>query len=103
MNIKYDITISDSAIKESLKKILNRVYKLLPSREENLEWQKPLDTIIEELAGMQLLMVDRQEDFFILLCKLEGLRTLTRENDFSLFRRIIFECLNLLGQMRESL
>jgi hypothetical protein len=46
------ISISKSAIDSNLKRIINQVYKLLPLREEGKNWKKPLETLIEELAGM---------------------------------------------------
>ena len=42
------ISISNSAIQKNLRRIVNQIYKLLPCREESLDWQAPLTTIIEE-------------------------------------------------------
>jgi hypothetical protein len=53
---------------------------LLPSREEGADWQKPLVTIQEELAGMDLLLIRYHEILFQLMCKLEGLLLLTDED-----------------------
>ena len=39
------------------------------------------------------------ENFFSLICKLQGLLHLTAEDDFFLYRRIIFECLSLLNKI----
>ena len=44
------VSISKSTIDNNLKRIINQVYKLLPLREEGKDWEKPLDTLIEELA-----------------------------------------------------
>jgi hypothetical protein len=99
MVIKYNIEIKSVTIKNSLKKLTNQIYKLLPNREEGVDWTKPLETIIEELAGMDRLFIDQQDIFFPLLCKLEGLFTLTKEEDFGLYRRIIFECLGLISEL----
>ena len=41
MVLKYDIDIQDTAIAENLKRLTNQIYKLLPGREENLDWQTP--------------------------------------------------------------
>jgi hypothetical protein len=51
---------------------------LLPSREEGADWEKPLSTLIEEIAGMDRLLVGHHEILFPLLCKLEGLFVLTQ-------------------------
>ena len=71
MVIKYDVEINNEVIIKELKKITNLIYKLLPSREENIDWEKPLETIIEELAGMNRLLIDQHEILFPLLSKLE--------------------------------
>lgn len=100
MLLKYDMNIENAAVVTSLKRLVNQTYKLLPSREEGADWAAPLDTIIEELAGMARLFVGCHHSiFFPLICKLEGLFDLTEEADFLLFRRIIFECLSLLSQL----
>ena len=99
MLIKHDAEIQNSSIYFNLKRITNQVYKLLPSREEGVDWEKPLRTLIEELAGMDRILIDQHDILFPLLCKLEGLFTLTEENDFPLYRRTIFECLGLISEL----
>lgn len=102
MIIKYYADIDDDAIKNNLKRITNQIYKLLPNREEGSDWEKPLSTLIEELAGMDRLLETYHEDLFALLCKLEGLFTLVEEEDFFLYRRTIFECLGLMNSLIKS-
>ena len=102
MILKYDIDVDSFVIRTHLKKITNLIYKLLPNREEGLDWRSPLSTIIEELAGMSKLVQFNKEDFFSLLCKLEGLYTLTEEEDFFLYRRTIFECLSIVEGLIKS-
>lgn len=102
MIIKYSAEIDNKAIEYNLKRLINQVYKLLPTREEHIDWQKPLETIIEEFAGMDKVLIDQHEILFPLLCKLEGLLTLTDENDFILFRRTIFDCLNLINNLKNN-
>lgn len=99
MILKNNIEIETIAIDANIKKLTNQIYKLLPNREENIDWQTPLSTIIEELGGMSRLL-ENHDVLFTLLCKLEGLYTLTEENDFFLYRRTIFECLNLLSTLK---
>lgn len=103
MVIKYNVDFSNQTIEKDFKKIINQTYKLLPMREEKKDWKKPLQTIIQELVGMKRLFSDWQEQsFFVLLCKLEGMFNLTQEKDFSLYRRTIFQCLSLLGEMKTN-
>ena len=99
MIVKYDISLEDEAIVANLKRITNQIYKLLPSREEGLDWEKPLLTLLEEIGGMDRLLIGQHEILFPLLCKLEGLFTLTSFEDFPLFRRTIFECLGLVNEI----
>lgn len=99
MILKNNIEIEVAAICASIKKLTNQIYKLLPNREENVDWQTPLTTVIEELGGMSRLL-ENHEILFTLLCKLEGLYALTEEDDFFLYRRTIFECLNLLSTLK---
>lgn len=103
MVIKYDIEINNEVIIKELKKLTNLIYKLLPNREENINWEKPLETILEELAGMNRLLINQHEILFPLLSKLEGLFTLTNTEDFGLFRRTIFECLSLCNKIKKEI
>lgn len=103
MKIKYGIMIDDNSIQRNLKRLTNQIYKLLPEREENLDWRSPLNTIIVELAGMDRLLIDQHDILFPLLCKLEGLLILTQPEDFYMFRRTIFECLSLMSNLKKNL
>ena len=102
MEIKYDVEIDNWVILNNIKKIINQIYRLLPSREEHSDWESPLNTIIVELCGMRSLLQIKEETFFILLCKLEGLYSLKEEADFFSYRRTIFECLSLCNSLKEA-
>lgn len=97
MNTKYNLTVSEETVRKSIKRIVNLTYKLLPTREEGGDWKKPLETIIEELVGMNDLFLDQQDKIFVIICKLQGMFNLTEKDDFQLYRRTIFECLSLLN------
>lgn len=104
MLLKYDIQINSNIIVQRFQSLINQVYKLLPIREENLDWKKPLQTIMEELAGMQrLLNCGDSEIYLTLLNKLEGLYLLQSKDMFINYRRTIFECLNLMNTMKKDL
>ena len=94
------ISVSKDAVDNNLKRIINQVYKLLPLREEGKNWEKPLETLIEELAGMADLIEGQDELFFSILCKMKGLLSLTKEFDMPTYRRTILELLSLLGELR---
>lgn len=103
MRIKYGAIIDDNSVERNLKRLTNQIYKLLPEREEELDWRSPLNTIIVELAGMDRLLIDQHDVLFPLLCKLEGLLILTQPEDFHMFRRTIFECLSLMSNLKKRL
>ena len=101
MILKYNIDIEEKTIHNRLQNLINQIYKLLPSREEGVDWEKPLQTVLEELVGMQRLMnCGYSEIFFPLLNKLEGLYSLVEDDDFLCYRRTIFECLGLMNDLQ---
>lgn len=100
MKTKYNLEVSYDTLSQSLKRNINLVYKLLPMREEGSDWEKPLETIIEELVGMNRLVIDLQSELFPIICKLEGLFSLVEDDDMALYRRTIFECLALLSKIQ---
>ena len=104
MDIKLTsgIEIDVEAVRFNIKRIINQVYKLLPMREEGRDWIKPLETLIEELSGMKRLIYGQDDLFFLILCKMEGLFSLNRKEDMDIYRRIIFECLNLLSSLETN-
>ncbi len=99
---KYNIPIEKQSINYNLKRLINQVYKLLPMREQGRDWQKPLETLIEQLAGMKRLIIEQDDLFFLILCKMEGLFSLNRKEDMSIYRRTIFECLSLLNSLKKN-
>ena len=101
--IKNGLEIPCEDVQNNLKRIINQVYKLLPTREEEGDWIKPLETVVEELYGMDRLLIGQHQIFFTILCKLEGLFLLTSDRDFGLYRRTIFEVLSLLNSLKECL
>ena len=100
MELKYNLDIDNETIVASLNRLTNQIYKLLPNREEGIEWQKPLANIIEEIAGMSRLLNGRESiRFFKLLCKLEGMYSLNDDTNYFIYRNTVFECLNLVGEI----
>lgn len=99
-NNSLNIVITDQA-KNNFERLRNQIFKLLPNREEGVDWVRPLDTIVVEVCGMYKIFTQQQDLIFSLLCKLEGLYELTDYDSFGLFRRTIFECLNLLTELEK--
>ena len=86
--------------------IKNQIYKILPLMEERGEWRKHLDTLITELNGSDKVFL-HTINFISLINKLEMLKecpdfniSLSLENiqeteKFKIFRKTIFECMNI--------
>ena len=68
-------------------------------REHEEDWQKQLDTVILEIAGMNEIFIAPQ--FFQLLCKLEGLKT--QETNFELYRKTVFESISLIQELSRGI
>lgn len=51
MMTKYGREIQDTDLNSYLDLMKNKTYKLLPLREENLPWEKHLETILIEISG----------------------------------------------------
>ena len=102
MIIKYNAKFDKKAICKNIDRLTNQIFKLLPIREEGGDWQTPLENIIIEIVGMNSILLD-QVDLFSLICRLEGLKGLELEEEFFLFRKNIFECLNLLSGLKSCL
>ena len=96
-----ELYVEKDIIINMLKKRLNLIYKLLPTREEKSDWGKLLSTIVEELSGLYIMFNSEELKYnlFIIICKLEGLNSLAEPDDFFDYRRIIFEVLNLTQQL----
>lgn len=100
MMTKYDIALDDDAVYSELYRVGNQIFKLLPLREEERDWQRPLDTVALEMLGMSSLFPG-QRDLVALVCKLEGLKAGGDSIDFYSYRRAIFECCSLVDRLKE--
>lgn len=90
---------SNETLKKDLKRLINQIWKLLPMRENNEDWQKQLGSVLNELYGLQAMFGD-QLNFLILLSKLEGLPQTT---DFMTYRVAVFSTISLLTELTNSL
>jgi hypothetical protein len=95
----YNTYISNQEVSENLTRLCNGIFKLLPMKEEGVDWIKPLETITIEILGLKELLPEL--NLFTLACKLEGLRHM-EDIEFPLYRRTIFECCSLVNEAREQ-
>lgn len=79
-----------------IKQKKNQVYKLLPLKEEEGEWENQLTTIERELGGLNHLLEEQDAILIQIIAKL-GL--LYDEEDFLIYRKTIFEILSLLEEL----
>lgn len=69
-------------------------------RENKEDWESQLITLTQELSGFGKIFC-KEQDFLILLSKLEGLTSETCE-DFFIFRKTVFKCIDLLSKVMKS-
>ena len=81
---------------------VNEMLEEVASQNENSTEIADIDTIIEEFAGMDQILITQHEILFQLLCKLQGLNTLKEDESFSIYRGIIFECINLIVELKSN-
>lgn len=90
----YDIYISDQYLRNNVKRLTNQLWKLIPMREHEENWQKQLETVTIEIAGLGQIIFDNNPSSLQLLSKLEGLKIV--DTSFETYRRTVFEAINLL-------
>lgn len=93
MVTKYNFDIPEKVLLSNVNRLTNQLWKLIPMRENEENWQTQLETVILEIAGLNNLF-NIQNDYLILLSKLEGLKNL--EVEFNIYRKTVFECISLL-------
>ena len=89
---KYGIDIPKEDVNKNVRRLTNQLWKLIPMREHEEDWQKQLDTVILEIAGLNEIFMGSA--FLQTLSKLEALRI--KETNFELYRKTIFECISLI-------
>lgn len=93
---KYNIIIHIKTLNDYLERLKNQIFKLLPLREESKNWEKFLETLLIELGGLDSIFCN-QVNFIVLIGKLEGLYKLT---DFKIYRKTVFEIINLIDTFK---
>lgn len=95
---KYNIFFSEESLTKNVQRLTNQLWKLIPMREHEEDWQKQLNTVIIEIAGLNEIFMGPV--FLQLLSKLEGLRV--TETNFDLYRKTIFECISLIQEIKNG-
>lgn len=90
---------ANSIVVQDLRRLINQIWKLLPMRENEEDWQKQLDSVLIELRGLHAMFGD-QLDFLILMSKLEGLRGV---DNFMVYRTTVFSVISLLTELTNQI
>ena len=69
--------------------------------EHEEDWQKQLDTVIIEIAGLNEIFL-YEPQFLQILSKLEGLKV-SNDLEFQFYRKTIFEIINLLQEFKRGI
>lgn len=69
--------------------------------EHEEDWKKQLDTVIIEIAGLNEIFL-WEPQFLQILSKLEGLKVMESLSDFQLYRKTVFEVINLLQEFKNG-
>lgn len=89
---KYGVAEVEN-IQKNVMRLTNQLWKLIPMKEHEEDWQKQLDTVILEITGLNEILIFTP-CLLTLLSKLEGLRVV--EIPFTLYRKTVFEAISLL-------
>ena len=100
MTNKYNIKFSIEVINRNIIRLTNQVWKLIPMRENEEDWQKQLDTVLLEIIGLDEIFLHKVE-YLEILSKLEGLR-IKEDIDFQHIRKTIFEVITLLSECKNA-
>lgn len=95
----YNQEMDNECLNVSLTRIVNQIFKLLPTYEEEQDWCKPLETLTIEVSGLAGFF-PKEEELFMLACKMKGLLE-NPDIEFMPFRRTIFECCSLASRIKE--
>lgn len=91
---KYDSEItSQEAFEKNVTRLTNQMWKLIPMKENDEDWEKQLNTVILEIAGLNKIFIENPQ-FLQLLSKLEGIKD--KNPEFNLYRKTVFESIGLL-------
>ena len=92
MTTKYGF---DCNLDESRKRVTNQIWKLIPLWEENADWEKQLNSVIIEIAGLNEIFKG-QVNFLTLLSKLEGMRIIKH---FEPYRRNVLGSITMFNDL----
>ena len=96
---QFNFSFPKEVIDANIQRLTNQLWKLIPMRENNEDWEKQLNTVIIEIAGLNEIFISTPQ-FLQLLSKLKGVQV--EEVSFILYRKIVFESINLLQELKKQ-
>lgn len=100
MENKYSTDFSVESVNKNISRLINQCWKLIPMKENNENWQKQIETLTIEFAGLNEIFYT-QPQILQVLSKLEGLSV--TEPEFGLYRKTVFEVISLTQGLRDVL
>lgn len=100
IDTKYDgIMFESRDVSNDIKRLINQIWKLIPMKENQENWERQIDLVIVELLGLQEIFQNR---IYLLriLSELEGLKKYA-ELEFIEFRSIVFSIISLVSEENE--
>ncbi len=94
---RYNISFPAKTREQDSVRLINQLWKLIPMRENGEDWITHWANTLEEIAGLAEIYKDKVESL-VLLSKLEGLSSQACE-DFMLYRRTVFKCIDLVSKV----
>ena len=94
---KYNCDFPLEVIQADINRLTNQMWKLLPMKENNENWLGQLESVTLEVSGLNQIFIS-QNNFLILLSKLEGLKS--EDISFDLYRKTVFEAISLLRGLK---
>lgn len=88
MNTKYNTYLPENILQQDLTRLTNQIWKLIPMRENEEDWQEHLRDVIIEIAGLRQVLGLKD---LLLLSKLEGLLDKGKEMPFLIYRKNVLE------------
>ena len=73
---------------------IKNIFKLLPLKEEDKNWEKYLDGLLVEFNGLDLLC--KEVGMIAVIAKLEGLYSV---ENHELFRKVVFDSIDLMKKI----
>ncbi len=94
---KYGFAFEKEVIQADKRRLINQIWKLIPMKENEENWKEHLNILIEEIVGLNRIF-SIELNYLILLSKLEGLYEC---ENFMLYRKTVFRCIDLLSRVGE--